>query len=389
MKTIMGFKKLLLTLSVLFYLETIGQYPAAQGPPGVTPGPEKVRELPASVFTETIKTILRDSIIPMVNAAIREEGPPVKVVVSSTLQPGTPRMTVTKNTNRPNQKIIEIPCKLDYKLDINGFPDRHIYQNVVINIFCEDWYTYADGKANVRIVADKAFLGGPSFNEQAINFFLGNWLTPLIDNSIRSNLPDKFSRKLSLEGLQDKCNCLGLHKYSSTDYWIQWQYKNPPARESIPGDATNFNTITVKIDSIRRLNARNFETGEVLYEPSEDINILLYANHGVQTLDVNSIREGESRKLPANNITIPKPKADGSLILIANISQKNNRSDSKFITFYSRQNFGNGSRKLIVRKSFYAKPVKLPGGGMSKPQKMFREAYELIISINTHIPVAH
>jgi hypothetical protein len=99
------------------------------------------------------------------------------------------------------------------------------------------------------------------------------------------------------------------------------------------------------------------------------------------------MREGDARKLPDNNITITKPGRGGTLVLITNVIQANNyKTDTRFVV-YNAPNYGNGNRKLIIRKSYWTRPQPLPAGGTSKPIESFVDAYELTVSVDAHIPV--
>lgn len=372
---------ILLILLFGFTLNLKSQFPPAQGPPTVS-GEPIIREIPTFIVKNLINIMLRDSIVPEINANIDAEDPPVGINVSFTLEQRKPHMSETKFTDRPNEKIVTVPYKVDFKLDINNFPDRHILQNIEVNFSCNNWFTNS-GTMLVNLKAEKPFLGGPSFTEQAINFFLGNWLTPLIDSKIKNELPPGLRKSLPLELFHNECNCLSVVAEGVTsefeDSFIQYQKKPLPKKQFL----TSVNSIQISVDSIKRLPADNFDTGDILYDSVENINIEFYANHSLKTFNVDGITEGQKLKLPANSISVSRPGVSGSLILIANITQANFRRDTRFAVFKSVQNFGIGVQKLIVQKSFTQPPKKLPTGEMSKPLEIFRDAYELTVSIKS------
>lgn len=366
------------------------QVPPAQGP-GPVVGTTGIRELPVRAFTGFLNILFRDSIMPAVNASIRANDPPVRIRVTHSLKQGKPMMTETKYADRPNQRIITIHYDITYHLDINNFPDRKLYQNLELNFSCEEWYKPGGGLMYISTVSDEPYLGGPTITEQAISFFLGNWLTPFIDGKIRSGLPSMLRKRSPLNVPNRDCNCLNVVSGTAPDYDDGFlQYQNRSRRIPRPGEGaeTNFNTITVKMDSIRRLPAKNYTGGGVLYEEVENIALEVWVNQQLQGFDLAGMRDGDARKLPENSITLPKPGTGGTLVLIANVIQSGNfKTDTRFVVFNARQNYGNGIRKMIVRKSFWTRPQRLPGGGTSKPIETFVDAYELTLSINAHIQV--
>lgn len=375
--------KTVLAVILLFgFTENLkSQYPPAQGPPPVS-GEPIIREIPTFIVNNLINNMLRDSIVPEINASIAAEDPPVSINVSFTLEQRKPHMSETRFTDRPNEKIVTVPYKVDFKLDINNFPDRHILQNIEVNFSCNNWFTNS-GTIQVNLHAERPFLGGPSFTEQAINFFLGNWLTPLIDSKIRNELPPGLRKNLPLELFHNECNCLSVVAEGASpafkDSFIQYQ-KKPHRKKEI---LSTVNSIQITVDSIKRLPTVNLETGEILYDSVENLTVEFYANHSAKTFNVNGITEGQKIKLPSNSISVIKPGVSGSLILIANITQANDRRNTRFAVFKSTQNFGIGEQKLIIQKSFTQPPKRLPSGDMSKPLEIFMDAYEITVSIKS------
>jgi len=371
----------LIAFVFFFVLKGYCQFPPAQGPPPVS-GEPIIREIPTFIIKNIINIMLRDSIVPEINASINAEDPPIGINVSFTLAQRKPFITETKYTDRPNEKFVTLPFKIDFKLDLSGIPDRHILQNLNINISCKNWFTNA-GKMQFDLHAERPFLDGPSFTEQAINFFIGNWLTPFIDNKISSELPGAIRRSIPIELFKPECNCLSVVAEGAApafeDSFIQYQKKFKPKSDLISVN----NSIQISVDSIKRLRAVNLDAGSILYDSAENINVEFYANHSVKNFSVTQIREGESRILTDNKLSVLKPGISGSLILIANITQTNGTKDSRFAVFNSNQKFGNGVQKLIVRKSYFSKPKKLPDGSFSKPLEVFSDAYEITVTVKS------
>lgn len=193
---------------------------------------------------------------------------------------------------------------------------------------------------------------------------------------------------MPLDQLQNQCNCLDVVVDGAPP-----QYKNSTIQYQLvptikPGPISLFNSINVSFDSIRRLKASNFETGEVLYQNIEDFSVDFYANRKVTSFQLKQMAENEVRKLPTTTLSVPNPGKDGTLILIATLRYSNGRSDSEYWVFDAKNNFGNGVKKLIVRKYFFTKPGKLPNGQTTKPQKVFKDAYELTTRITVNTIVA-
>ncbi|MCP9751198.1 hypothetical protein [Ferruginibacter sp. HRS2-29] len=376
-------KSVVFVLSLFFCLQSFCQYPPAQGPQPVIPG-TGVKELPLFIVTNLLKIKMRDSIIPAINAAIRAQGPPVSITVSAVITQRKPTMAQTQYIDQPNSKYVTMPYKVDYKLNISGYPDRHVFQNLSIDISSKDWYANQGGMLTFSLNAEKPYLDGPSFAEQALNFFIGNRLTSLVDSKIRSYLPNAIRQALPVTLLDRRCNRLNVVVPSNDapeyqNSYIQYQYK--PVRNQ---GLTVLNTINVSVKSIRRLKARNYEANTILYDSSENINIEFFANNKLQTFDVQQIREDQVRNFPDNNMVVAKPASTGSLILLATITQSNFLRESRYVEFKVNKSFGNGTQKLIVQKTFISKPFQLPGGGMSKPQTIPVDAYEFTVQVTVH-----
>jgi hypothetical protein len=380
----------LLIIIILLAADAAAQFPPAQGPPPIS-GADNLRELPVRAFTGYLDALFRDSIIPAINKSIDDEDPPTPINVTYTLKQGKPYMSTTRHTSQPNQRIITIVYSIDYKLDITAFPDRSISHSIALNFSCPDWHQPNGGIMYLTVVPEPPYLEGPSSTEQVLNVFLGNWLTPFIERKIRGSLPQMMSRRSPLNVPLNTCSCLGVVSGTAPDYedgFIQYQLKPNRGRLITETAAVNINNITVSVDSIRRLRARNYESATILYEETEDINIECWVNQTLKTIPVNDMREGDIRLLPETTITIPKPGSDGTLVLITNIQQQSGAQlDTRYAVFTSRQNFGNGKRKMIIQKTFFTKPRRLPGGGMSKPAKVAVNAYELSLSVNANIQV--
>ncbi len=353
----------------------LSQMPPAQGPPPVTvPEPSLI---PIFFIRNYLKLYLKDTIIPSIQAKIDAESP-VDIDLSFTVTPGKPSMSETQYTDQPNQKIVTIPYKIKYKLD--GILNRNLYQNIKVLVSCDGWFASGGGRLKILLRADKPYLDNPSFAEQAISFFVAGTLTNYLDNTIRSRLPDALNRAIPTGFFRTECNCLSVISDMPPNYDNSWvTYHLTPTRPDIFTSATN--TISVSIKRIKRLAAKNYETNTILYDEQENITLEMFVNQKALTFTIDDIMEGQERILPDNNTLLKKPNDAGSLIVLANIMQSNFFKDSKYLLFTRAQNFGNGTKKLIVQKQFWSKPFRLPNGSMSKPQLRLVDAYEITVDI--------
>jgi len=174
----------MLLQSALFFQYSFSQAPPAQGPQPVRGG-ATVKELPFFLFNNLLNNLLRDSIIPSINQNIKNANPPVGITVSYSLTPRRPSMDQTQFIDHPNDKVVSLGFNINYQLHINNFPDRKLFQSLQLILACPNWFEPSGGKLQLSVVADPPYLDGPSFTEQAINFFVGNWLTPFIDGKIK------------------------------------------------------------------------------------------------------------------------------------------------------------------------------------------------------------
>ena len=143
---------------------------------------------------------------------------------------GHPGMAATEYPNRPNENFVDIPYMIDYYIrDIAihtelGWvsapnPDRHLFQSINLQMFCDQWQT---GHGRLKLVgkAQQPFLGDPGTLEQILNIFFLNYLTPMIDNEVRQYLPPSRKSPIDLpDDVHPQCDTIG--RYSS----------NPPLRK--------------------------------------------------------------------------------------------------------------------------------------------------------------
>ena len=376
----------LLTLSfIILFSTTLSAQPPVQGPP---PAPDPYQSIGVGIITLLLKGSIKQT-VDSANAKIsRESGSTdVKAKLSFTHKIFKPGMSVTTFTDRPNENVVRIAYMVEYNVtDISykGIPyfSRKINQSITVFVSCKNWFTN-NGAVNIAANIDKPFLDNASFSEQALNFFIGNTLLDFVSSKIRQTLPAAF--KTSTNWPNSTCNCLSV-KPGDPPQYESGEIKYALKKTIKPPIEIAFNQVTVALKSIKRLKARD-ESNGILYAPNEDIQISFYANQTLRVTSVTQIKEEEQRNLSVPNIVLPRPGSDGLVVLISNVEQSNFTKDSRFVVFNKSNNFGNGVQKLVIQKSYWRKPQKLPNGQMTKPIEVKVNAYELAIEINAPTPV--
>ncbi|MFN7118578.1 MAG: hypothetical protein ACK4TA_17400 [Saprospiraceae bacterium] len=380
---------LLFLLGTLMGTQAFAQpYPPAQGPP-LPPTPAS--ELGTFLLINNVEIALKTT-VDSANARIKRDEPNtgVSARVSFSMETFQPGMSFTTYEDQPNQNVVRIAFIVKYHIDnikYKGIPyfDRNINQSIQMFVACKDWFTN-DGRLNVSANIEQPYLDNASFGEQVLNFFIANTLTNLVDSKLRATLPDAM--RTSNQIMTAPCNCLGVNsgtkaqKYKDGAILFALKKLNRPRPIGI--GATAFSTATVRFLNIKRLNARSVPDNQILYADAENIQLTLYVNHTLRAAEVNNIREGEERPLHIESVSIPRPGDNDMLILIGNVEQLSFNSalkDSRYAVYRKAENFGNGVQKLVVTKSYWTKPQRLPGGGTTKPQQVKVPAYEITYQI--------
>ena len=386
----------LILMICFFFLHPIFSQPPAQGPPLTD---DKYTEYDMFVVLNFLEFTIQKN-IDSTNAHIQKikDSTNVDAHLSYTYKAYQPQMTTTTIPDAPNQNIVHVPLIVTYTVDNiswHGVPyfSRTITQSFDIYVACKNWFT-TQGALNFTTVLGAPYLEGNSFGEGALDFFIGNSLTNYVNNKMRASFPPQTQYSTGGGIIPLVCNCLGLNPGTNEannykDAVIKYEYKKPIFNG---GGGTNiYNTIDVNLLSIKRLSARSQPGNQILYQPQEDLQLSFYVNQTLKVAQISQISEGDVRNLNLGNIQLTKPADNGSVILIAKIEQQPQLSvkDSQFEVFYKSNNFGNGTQKLVVQKTYWLPPQHLPGGGTTKPTKVSIDAYELTVSINVHTPVVN
>lgn len=400
MKTYLQFKKswmpvyYLILAGFTFFSFPVFAQPPAQGPPLTD---SKFTEYDLFVVLNYIEFTIQKN-IDDANAHIQQkkDSTNINAHLSYTYVAYQPNMTATILPDAPNQNIVHMPLMVTYTVDNiswHGVPyfSRTITQSIDIYVSCKNWFT-TQGALNFTTILGASYLEGTGFGEAALDFFIGHSLTDYVDSKMRASLPPQTQYSSGGGIIPLRCNCLGLNPGVNAanhykDALVKYEYKNPGLGGT--GGISIYNTVDVNLMSIKRLQAHSYPDNQALYHPVENIQLSFYVNQTLQVVQITNISEGQMRNLNLTNIRFTKPTDNSSIVLIAKIEQLPlaSVSDSQFEVFYKNNNFGNGTQKLVIKKSYWSPPQHLPGGGVTKPQKVSIDAYELTVSINVHDPV--
>ena len=359
-------------------------FPPAQGPP---PPADPFSTFATSVIINFLKTTIQTTIDTINAQTIRDaESSNIQAHLSFTLQTFAPGMSTTTYPNRPNQNGVRIAFIVSYDVTgirYHGIPyfSRKLGQSIELFVSCNNWFT-DHGTLAITSHADRPYLDGSSFAEEALNFFIAHTLTDLVDAKLRARLPNGSNSFTPIP--TSPCNCLGVTSGAAPNYTdgsINFKKVNRPVVPESVLDAT------VTIQSIKRLSAR--VGGAPYYKEVEDIQLEFYVNQTMRVAQVTGMREGDERALSLQTVTVPHPGPNSMIVLIANVTQQPllSQSDTRFYVFKKDVNFGSGTQQLIVTKTYWEPPQRLPDGSMTKPIQGQVDAYQVTVLIKVPNPV--
>lgn len=348
-------------------------YPPAQGP--LAP-PANSPYLPVFLVNNKVDSTIQAQ-LDVINDRISREADStgIEAHLSFTRTTYRPAMSTTQYPDRPNENVVRVPFIISY--DVTGiryhglgYFDREIGQSLAIEFSCHDWHT-GRGQITATTRADRPYLNGTSFGEDALNFFIGHSLTDLVDSKLRAALPGALSTVS--DSIAD-CNRLGVTAGVAPDYrdgQIDYALVQRPRALPTLWDAS------VTFQKIKRLPARTLG-GEVLYSSVEDIQLVLWANQAGRSAQLLEMREGEERDLFMQPVELGRLGAGSQLVLILNVEQLGTfQRDTRFAVYARPENFGSGTQTLVVRKSYWEPPRQMPDGRMGKPTRREVDAYEI------------
>jgi hypothetical protein len=324
------------------------------------------------------------------------KGPDVRAQVSlSDFKGWSPWLDATQYPDRPNEHFVRVPYMMTFYVhDIQkhtsvgwvGVPvERHISLAINMFTFCDKWQT---GQGNLKLVSDvqKPYLENDQGTlEEVVNFFVANTLTSYIDSQVRQQLTQPANTSVNLPGQCDALGAFAGQANDPTDDTIQFSFHKPRTVVAT-GGLTVFDTVTVKLLSLKRLAAHDMH-GAVLYNPVEAPALEFYANYQHYYAPLSSLQEGQQVTLNVPPFALPRPGGSDILVLISNIIQNvainTQPTDSAFRVFDKGTNFGNGTQTIRIQKSYWVQANPQTG---AKPYQIYVDAYELTFQVNAAQP---
>jgi hypothetical protein len=377
-------KYFLILLSIaVFSLPVSAQPSPPLGPPEVPAGIPS-NDLGLSLFIGMVKTKLQTA-IGQVNHSIdsMSSSTGVKATLSHTITTRVPRMDNTTSYQMPNEKFARIDFNVVYtisNISYHSIPyfSRKLFQSIAVTMACNKWFT-TEGSVSMKARAEKPLLDQASFSEQALNFFIANTLSNLVDRKLNSILSGMGGTLASIDFSNIKCNCMSLTPGIAPNFengFIRFAYKTSKGDFAA---AETSNNLTISFKSIKRLPITGFP------DPvDEAIRVEFYANHSSDLANVNAIRAGQELVVEDKSVKISRPGNDGMLVVIANITSTATNGSltySNSLVFRKDKNFGTGMQKLIVMKAIDLPASTGPDGRPIKPRTVYWPQYELIFEI--------
>ncbi len=336
-------------------------------------GPETYRsdahQIGVGVLTGMVKTTV-ERIVADTNTNLKNQGSSIRIQMLP-FKFYSPSRFATEYTNRPNQWYVKIPTFIGINVDIPVVADRQIYYPLDLNLSCDGWQT---GSGVIKVVAQTGppSVEGGSIVEDVIH------IRDYVDSQVRSHLPGIAAVTQTLP--MSQCISIGASPSSSTSDPFSFIAWDAPTRSPI-GVTTAFPRLDVAFIKLKRLSARG--NGAVLYSPTENIMLDVYANFNERQSRVLTMREGDEVPLNIRPIIFSAPLPN-SLVLIANLNQQplGSTQDSAFAAALRTANYSPGLHTLQIPKHY----VIPPGPLNRKPIIATVAAYELTYNVNYASP---
>jgi hypothetical protein len=334
-------------------------------------GPETYRsdakQLGVSILTGMVKTTV-DKIVTDTNAELARQGKSIRIQALP-FKSWPPRREATQYTNRPNEWFIKIPTMIGINVDIPVVADRQIYYPLDLNLTCNGWQT-GSGVVKVTAKPGPPSVEGGSILEDVIH------VRDYVDSQVKSHLPQITAVTQTIPNSQ--CVTIGASPNTTGTVdnfaFIAW---DPPGRRPPIGGTVAQSRLEVSFIKLKRLKARSFGGG-VLYNPTENIMLDVYANFSERQSTVLTMKEFDEVTLNIPPVVFNAPLPN-SLVVIANLNQQplGSSDDSAFAAALRSANYSAGTHTLQIPKH-YVVPV---GPGNRKPYIATTPAYELTYKV--------
>jgi hypothetical protein len=309
-------------------------------------------------------------------------------IVTATKTRYPPWMYQTQYTDRPNQSVVLISYLIKY--DITAmysyglfYPfSRNAGQSIDIQISCEGWYPWYQGKGELTLTSIVSAVTLDSDHSVLEDTFGGtawrNVIPSYIDGQITSKL-SRFPRGTHRMSLGLPCNTLGTTTIAGNPALdqVRWDYVPPKTAVSAAQQST------IAVTQVRRLPVHDVSNNPVYY-PVESPRLELYAGYRHLVVSLPPMQEGQVY-VPDSSAVVSSPlppattQYSGPFVVIVNMWQvPQNIEDSTFLVFDKTTNFGAGTRTVDTPKIWwYLDPTV-----SRKPIIVYSNGYEVTLQVS-------
>jgi hypothetical protein len=351
------------SLLICSALHVIG-YAQATTPPPPPLGPATYRSDQKQIGVGVITSIVRGKtteIVNNVNKNLKDNGHGNISVSLMSLRVNKPMRVATEYTNRQNEWFVKIPMNVGLEIHIPYSSNRQVYIPLDINLSCKDWHT---GRGVVRVTGRPGPISieGGNIIEDVLT------VKTYVDNQVKSNFPPLTPFTATIG--DQPCATIGVSPGEPPDYRFGFVAYDPPRIRPID-DVRLGPTVEVTFVKLKRLSARG-RSGDVLYQPTENIVLEAYANHTSRQSSTMTMSEGDEVNLTFPPFVVKSPGE--LLVVLANINQQPlaQPQDSAFNAWPGTMNFSPGTHTLQITK-LYTMPPRPP---IRKPTFVRAPAYE-------------
>lgn len=359
-----------ISITVLF-MATICSLTQAQISPAI--GPDSYRsdakQLGTGILTGMVKSTAEQAVADA-NTMLKNQGSSIRVQMLP-FKFWSPSRFQTQYTNRPNEWYVKIPTMIGINIDIPVVADRQIYYPIDLNISCDKWFTN-NGVVKITAQPGPPSVEGDSIIEDVIH------IRDYIDSQVRSHLPGIAAMTQNIPNSQ--CVTLGASPSNGTSDAFSFIAWDPPGRRIVSGATAAFPRLDVTFTMLKRLQARG--NGAVLYSPTENFRLDLFANMTQIQTPVLTMKEGDELPLNLQPIVV-SPLLD-MLVIVVNADQEplGSTQDSAFVSALKSASYSPGTHTMQIPKHY----IIPPGPTNRKPIIATVPAYELTYVVKYSSP---
>lgn len=338
------------------------------GPPLTT---NTQHDIGAGVLTGIINLQVQQALT-QANTSLQQAGTSARVSALP-LQFWSPNRFSTQYKDKPNQWYVDLPVMIGIQVHIPDWFDRQVYVPLDLNVTCENWYTGAGTLLITPVLGPASFEGG-SWVEDAPGLSL---IRDYVNNLVRSNFAIAPAVAQAVPNV--KCIALGVSPAQGPNdkfAAILYDVAKPVRVHPLPTALTP--NLQVTFGTLKRLVAHDPTSGNVLYQPTENIVLGLWANYTQRQSQTLTMHENDQVNLSIEPVSFRPPYSD-TLVVIANIIQQNQGSeeDSGFSAASAAMNYSPGTHTLQIPKTYILQPNQVH----TKPIIATMPGYELTYTV--------